>query len=82
MLGKLKNRFLSISNLKSISFRSKGDLLPTSPTRENWLPHKGMIEAAVYIQTELAKNKIIERALNFNLEKKTQSYTIVLVGHR
>lgn len=40
-----------------------------------------MIEAAVYIQTELTKNKIIERALNFNLEKNTQSYTIVTVGH-
>lgn len=60
---------------------AEGDLLPVNPPRENWLAHKGMIEAAVYIQTELAKNKIIERALSFDIEKNTQSYTIVLVGH-
>ena len=65
---------------------AEGDLLPTNFGKENvdttnWLAHKGMIEAATYIQTELVRNKIIERALNYDLEKNTQSYTIVLVGH-
>lgn len=83
-----------------------GDLLPVNPPKEDWTAHKGMIEAAVFVQTELEKNKIIgkfvfssfnlplnwaitefnaliqtERALNFDLEKNTQSYTITLVGH-
>lgn len=57
---------------------AEGEILPLNPTRDSFMAHKGMLEAAVYIQNELTKNKIIERALNFNLEKNTQSYTIVL----
>ncbi len=55
--------------------------MPTNPIHEDWLGHKGMVEAAVYIKNKLKDEEILKRALNYCPEKGTQNYNIVLVGH-
>ncbi|XP_053204588.1 diacylglycerol lipase-alpha-like isoform X2 [Panonychus citri] len=60
---------------------AEGDLLPTNPVRDNWLGHKGMVEAAVYIKKKLTDEKILEQALTHNPCKGTHNYSLVLVGH-
>jgi sn1-specific diacylglycerol lipase len=66
---------------------AEGDLIPTEPAQDRWLAHKGMIEAAVYIRQQLSDRRLIERALahgsstSNQTRLRTQSYTIVLVGH-
>ena len=60
---------------------AEAEFLPTNPPQENWLGHKGMIEAALYIRRKLAEEKILERAFSSHPHKGTQNYSLVLVGH-
>ncbi|XP_074594649.1 inactivation no afterpotential E isoform X2 [Brevipalpus obovatus] len=60
---------------------AEAEFLPTNPPQENWLGHKGMIEAALYIRRKLADERILERALSYHPQKGTQNYSLVLVGH-
>ena len=60
---------------------AEGDLLPIEPRRENWLGHKGMIEAALYINKQLIDRGILQQAFYHSLERGTPSYKLVLVGH-
>nr|XP_027204136.1 sn1-specific diacylglycerol lipase alpha-like isoform X3 [Dermatophagoides pteronyssinus] len=62
------------------------DLLPLTPSRENWYGHKGMVAAAAYIRSRLIEKHIIEIA---NEELKIRNlatnshhqYPIIIVGH-
>ena len=60
---------------------AEGELLPTDPIHEDWLAHKGMVEAAVYIRNKLKSEDILNRAFNYAPERGTQTFQIVLVGH-
>lgn len=64
---------------------AEGDIIPIEPPVDQWLGHKGMIEAAVYIRQQLTDLRLVERALAHGRHRapqlRTQSYTIVLVGH-
>lgn len=60
---------------------AEGECLPLNPPREDWIGHKGMVQAAVYIKNKLDEENLIQRALNHNLERETQNFGIVLVGH-
>ncbi|RWS12438.1 sn1-specific diacylglycerol lipase alpha-like isoform X5 [Dinothrombium tinctorium] len=60
---------------------AEGEILPINPKRENWLGHRGMVEAAAYIRKKLSDEKILQKALNYRPEKRTADYTLVLVGH-
>lgn len=42
---------------------AEGEVLPLSPPREDWLGHKGMVQAAEYIRKKLLEEEIISRAL-------------------
>lgn len=42
---------------------AEGEVLPLSPPREDWLGHKGMVQAAEYIRKKLLEEGIISRAL-------------------
>lgn len=48
---------------------------------EDWLGHKGMVQAAVYIKNKLREEGLIEKALNHNPSRGTQNYGLVSVGH-
>lgn len=60
---------------------AEGEVLPLTPPREDWLGHKGMVQAAIYIKNKLEECHLIEKALNRNLERKTNEFGLVLVGH-
>lgn len=42
---------------------AEGEVLPLSPPRDDWLGHKGMVQAAEYIRRKLHQEGIITRAL-------------------
>jgi len=60
---------------------AEGDVLPLNPPRDDFIGHKGMVQAAVYIQNKLAEENLIHRALSHNPAKNTPSFTLVIVGH-
>ncbi|XP_076304469.1 inactivation no afterpotential E isoform X2 [Tachypleus tridentatus] len=58
-----------------------GEQLPTDSTHEDWLGHKGMVLAAVYIRRKLVEEGILTQAFRYSPEKGTSQYDLVLVGH-
>ena len=60
---------------------AEAEVLPLNPPRDDWLGHKGMVQAAIYIRNKLEQENIIRNALNKNLERNTHTFGLVLVGH-
>lgn len=60
---------------------AEGECLPVEPPRDDWLGHKGMVQAAVYIKNKIEEEDLIQRALRHNPERNTQNFGLVLVGH-
>ncbi|XP_030380734.1 sn1-specific diacylglycerol lipase alpha isoform X2 [Scaptodrosophila lebanonensis] len=60
---------------------AEGEVLPLTPPRDDWLGHKGMVQAAIYIRNKLLEGNLIERALQRNAERQTHTFGLVLVGH-
>ncbi|KAG8226388.1 hypothetical protein J437_LFUL011925 [Ladona fulva] len=60
---------------------AEGEPLPLSPMKEDWLGHKGMVQAAEYIKGKLQSEGILERAFTKDTSRGTQSFELVLVGH-
>ena len=60
---------------------AEGECLPLEPPREDWLGHKGMVQAAVYIKNKLEEENLITRALEHNVERGTNKFDLVIVGH-
>ncbi|XP_032593934.1 diacylglycerol lipase-alpha isoform X2 [Drosophila grimshawi] len=60
---------------------AEGEVLPLQPPRDDWLGHKGMVQAAIYIRNKLLEENLIERALQRNAERLTHTFDLVLVGH-
>lgn len=60
---------------------AEADQLPTEPRHDDWLGHKGMVQAAEYIRQKLVNEAILTQALNHCPDKSTQTYDLVLVGH-
>ncbi|XP_058127729.1 diacylglycerol lipase-alpha [Anopheles ziemanni] len=60
---------------------AEGEPLPLNPPREDWLGHKGMVQAAIYIKKKLEEENLIQRALVHNPTRGTQNFGLILVGH-
>lgn len=60
---------------------AEGEVLPLEPRRDDWVGHKGMVQAAVYIKNKLEDENLIQRAQQHNLERKTDTFGLVIVGH-
>ncbi|CAG9814969.1 unnamed protein product [Phaedon cochleariae] len=60
---------------------AEGETLPLSPPRDDWLGHKGMVQAAQYILEKLDEEQLIERAWSHKVERGTGDFGIVIVGH-
>ncbi|XP_021926065.1 sn1-specific diacylglycerol lipase alpha isoform X2 [Zootermopsis nevadensis] len=60
---------------------AEGEPLPLNPPREDWLGHKGMVQAAEYIRDKLEEEAILARAFSHNEERGTRDFELVLVGH-
>ncbi|XP_043517526.1 diacylglycerol lipase-alpha isoform X5 [Frieseomelitta varia] len=60
---------------------AEGEVLPLSPPRDDWLGHKGMVQAAEYIRKKLLEEGIISRALAKDTSRGTHQFGLTLVGH-
>lgn len=60
---------------------AEGEPLPIEHPQEDWLGHKGMVHAAKYIYDKLREENLLERAFQHNLERRTNTFQIVTVGH-
>ncbi|XP_055389650.1 diacylglycerol lipase-alpha isoform X2 [Condylostylus longicornis] len=60
---------------------AEGEVLPLEPAREDWLGHKGMVQAAIYIKNKLEEENLIDKALQHNPDKGTEEFGLTLVGH-
>ncbi|XP_046616658.1 diacylglycerol lipase-alpha isoform X6 [Neodiprion virginianus] len=60
---------------------AEAEVLPLSPPREDWLGHKGMVQAAEYIRKKLREQGIIARALAKDPTRGTHQFGLTLVGH-
>ncbi|XP_076753679.1 inactivation no afterpotential E isoform X3 [Xylocopa sonorina] len=60
---------------------AEGEVLPLSPPKDDWLGHKGMVQAAEYIRKKLLEEEIISRALAKDTSRGTNQFGLVLVGH-
>lgn len=60
---------------------AEGEVLPLEPRRDDWVGHKGMVQAAVYIRSKLDEERLLQRAQMHNIERKTDQFGLVIVGH-
>lgn len=60
---------------------AEGEVLPLEPRQDDWLGHKGMVQAAVYIKNKLEQENLIQRAQMHNVERHTDTFALVIVGH-
>lgn len=60
---------------------AEGEVLPVEPPREDWIGHKGMVQAAIYIKNLIERENLIEKAKSHDNSRNTQEFGIVLVGH-
>ncbi|KAK9506587.1 hypothetical protein O3M35_008489 [Rhynocoris fuscipes] len=61
---------------------AESEPLPLNPPKEDWLGHKGMVHAAVYIRDKLEEEDILGEAFRLAAkEKPDEEFGLVLVGH-
>ena len=60
---------------------AEGEPIPVRPINEDWLGHKGMADAALYIYKKLKEDHLLTKAFNWDPERHTQDFEIVCVGH-
>ncbi|XP_014605975.1 PREDICTED: sn1-specific diacylglycerol lipase alpha isoform X2 [Polistes canadensis] len=60
---------------------AEGEVLPLTPPKDDWLGHKGMVQAAEYIRKKLQEENIIARALSKDPSRGTDHFGLTLVGH-
>lgn len=60
---------------------AEGEVLPLEPRMDDWLGHKGMVQAAVYIKNKLEEENLIQRAQAHNPSRNTPTFGLVFVGH-
>lgn len=60
---------------------AEAETIPVEPIKDEWLGHKGMVSAAVYILEKIKSEKLLQRAHNYRTAIGTKSYGLVIVGH-
>ncbi|GAB6029644.1 hypothetical protein CHUAL_005379 [Chamberlinius hualienensis] len=83
---KMKTIVVSIRGTLSLKdvitdLNAEGEQLPVEPQREEWIGHKGMVQAAEYIRKKLRNDMILSKAFGYDTQRGTQTYDIALVGH-
>ncbi|KAF5293080.1 hypothetical protein FQR65_LT11072 [Abscondita terminalis] len=80
-----KNRDKHTRNAKheghSHDLNAEAERIPVEPLRDDFLGHKGMVSAAVYILEKIKSEKLLERAHNYRTFIGTKDYDLVIVGH-
>ncbi|CAA3006447.1 sn1-specific diacylglycerol lipase alpha-like [Olea europaea subsp. europaea] len=57
------------------------DKLPIENCPDDWLCHRGITSAAVYVKKALIEKRILERAFKSQPELGSEDYTLVFCGH-
>ncbi|KAK0092375.1 hypothetical protein PV326_001578 [Microctonus aethiopoides] len=60
---------------------AEAEVLPLTPPRDDWLGHKGMVQAAEYIRKKISDERIITQAFMKNPTRGTDQFGLTLVGH-
>ncbi|KAK4878368.1 hypothetical protein RN001_010874 [Aquatica leii] len=60
---------------------AEAERIPVEPLRDDFLGHKGMVSAAVYVLEKIKAEKLLERAHNYRTFIGTKDYDLVIVGH-
>ncbi|XP_043281706.1 diacylglycerol lipase-alpha isoform X2 [Venturia canescens] len=60
---------------------AEAEVLPLTPPRDDWLGHKGMVQAAEYIRKKISDEGIIATALAKDPNRGTHQFGLTLVGH-
>lgn len=60
---------------------AEGEPLPIRPVNEEWIGHKGMVDAAAYIYKKLKEEHLLTKAFNWDKDRGTHKFGIVCVGH-
>uniref|UniRef100_A0A1Y1KXQ5 Diacylglycerol lipase-alpha n=1 Tax=Photinus pyralis TaxID=7054 RepID=A0A1Y1KXQ5_PHOPY len=60
---------------------AEAERIPVEPLHDDFLGHKGMVSAAVYILEKIRLEKLLERAHNYRTFLGTKDYDLVIVGH-
>ncbi|KAF5296341.1 hypothetical protein FQA39_LY12558 [Lamprigera yunnana] len=55
--------------------------IPMEPLCDDFLGHKGMVTAAIYILDKIKSEKLLDRAHNYRTYIGTKTYELVIVGH-
>jgi len=71
---------LSLEDLIT-DLNAEAEVLPLNPSLPDWLGHRGMIDAAQFVQRELFNRHLLRRAFFHSIDRGTASYKLVLVGH-
>ncbi|CAG9855011.1 unnamed protein product [Phyllotreta striolata] len=81
-----KNVVISIRGTLSMKdiltdLNAEAETLPLDPPKDDWLGHKGMVQAAQYILEKLDEEQLIEKAWAHKPERESSTFDIVIVGH-
>lgn len=57
------------------------EVIPLSPRREDWVTHRGILEAALNIKQQLEDRGLLEQAFNHSFEKGSNNFDLIMVGH-
>ncbi|XP_015123036.1 sn1-specific diacylglycerol lipase alpha isoform X3 [Diachasma alloeum] len=60
---------------------AEAEVLPLTPPRDDWLGHKGMVQAAEYIRKKIYDEQIITTAFAKDPARGTDQFGLTLVGH-
>jgi len=60
---------------------AESEVLPLNPLQPTWTGHQGMVFAAEYVKRELFCRELLKRAFSHRIERGTNSYRLILVGH-
>ncbi|XP_035709035.1 sn1-specific diacylglycerol lipase alpha isoform X3 [Folsomia candida] len=71
---------LSLKDLMT-DLNAEAEPLPLHPVKEDWLGHKGMVQAAAYLKSKLIGENILERAFEMCQARSNEIFNVVIVGH-
>lgn len=70
-------------SLKDIltDLQAECEVLPVTPKHDEWLGHKGMVQAALYIKRKLQEEGLLSQAFSDEQSEDSSDYGLVIVGH-
>lgn len=71
---------MSLSDMVT-DLNGQTEKLPFEDCPDDWISHRGITKAALYVKSKLFQEYILEHAFNCRLDLGSQEYNLVLCGH-